>query len=113
MDFGLSIEKENNDEEYKVEKKKGNLKKLTRSQNKENEIGRDVACSIVGVKQTLWADAGRQKSIVVMNQSPLIYQQCLQSSTAESHEYLKLELPGVEEPPVSSSVARSCATMVP
>ena len=113
MDFGLSIEKENNDEEYKVEKKKGNLKKLTRSQNKENEIGRDVACSIVGVKQTLWADAGRQKSFVVMNQSPLIYQQCLQSSTAESHEYLKLELPGVEEPPVSSSVARSCATMVP
>ena len=56
MDFGLSIEKGNNDEEYKVQKKKGNLKKLARGQNKENEMGRDVASSIVGVKQTLWAD---------------------------------------------------------
>ena len=56
MDFGLSIEKGNNDEEYKVQKKKGNLKKLARGQNKENEMGRDVASNIVGVKQTLWAD---------------------------------------------------------
>ena len=75
MDFGLSIEKGNNDEEYKVQKKKGNLKKLARGQNKENEMGRDVASSIVGVKQTLWvdeekADAGRQKKFCGSNSIP-------------------------------------------
>ena len=32
------------------------MKKLARGQNKENEMGMDVASSIVGVKQTLWAD---------------------------------------------------------
>ena len=66
MDFGLSIKKENNDEDYEVQKNKGNLKKLARGQNKENDMGRDVASSIMGVKRTLWADeeevdAGRQK----------------------------------------------------
>ena len=50
MDFGLCIEKENNDEDYKVQKNKGNLKKLARGQNKENDMGRDVASSIMGVK---------------------------------------------------------------
>ena len=53
MDFGLSIEKENNDEDYNVQKNKGNLKKLACGQNKENDMGRDVASSIMGVKRTL------------------------------------------------------------
>ncbi|KAL0015937.1 hypothetical protein SO802_003006 [Lithocarpus litseifolius] len=72
MDFGLSIEKENNDEEHKAQKKKGNLKKLARGQNKENEMGKDAASSTVGVKRTLWADeevadAGRQKNFCGSN----------------------------------------------
>ena len=76
MDFGLSIEKENNDEDYKVQKNKGNLKKLARGQNKENDMGRDVASSIMGVKQTLWADeeevdAGRKKKFYGSNSIPL------------------------------------------
>ena len=33
------------------------------------------------------------------------------SSTAGSHEFLRLELPGAWEPPVSSSIARSCAML--
>ena len=75
MDFGLSIEKENNDEDYKVQKNKGNLKKLARGQNKENDMGRDVASSIMGVKRTLWADeeevdAGRQKKFCGSNSIP-------------------------------------------
>ena len=66
-------------------------------------MGRDVAGSIVGVKRTLWVDkeevdAGRHKSYVIVTQSHLIYRWCLQSSTTESHEYLKLELSGVREP---------------
>ena len=75
MDFGLSIEKENNDEDYKVQKNKGNLKKLARGQNKENDMGRDVASSIMGVKWTLWVDeeevdAGRQKTFCGSNSIP-------------------------------------------
>ena len=53
-----------------------------------------------------------KKSFVVVTQSPLIYWQCLQSSTVGIHEYLKLELLGAGEPLVSLSIARSCATMV-
>ena len=53
-----------------------------------------------------------KKSFVVVTQSPLIYRQCLQSSTVGIHEYLKLELLGAGEPLVSLSIARSCATMV-
>lgn len=30
IDFGLNVEKENNDEEYKVQKEKGKWKKLAR-----------------------------------------------------------------------------------
>ena len=76
MDSGLSIEKENNDEDYKVQKNKGNLKKLARGQNKENDMGRDVASSIMGVKRTLWADeekvdAGRQQKFCGGNSIPL------------------------------------------
>ena len=76
MDFRLCIEKENNDEDYKVQKNKGNLKKLARGQNKENDMGRDVASSIMGVKWTLWADeeevdAGRQKKFCGSNSIPL------------------------------------------
>ena len=35
----------------------------------------------------------------------------LVSATAGSHEFVRMELPGAWEPSVSSSVARSCATM--
>ena len=71
IDFGLSIKKEN-----KVQKNKGNLKKLARGQNKENDMGMDVASSIMGVKRTLWAgeeevDAGRQKKFCGSNSIPL------------------------------------------
>ena len=71
IDFGLSIEKEN-----KVQKNKGNLKKLARGQNKENDMGMDVASSIMGVKRTLWAgeeevDAGRKKKFCGSNSIPL------------------------------------------
>ena len=86
MDFGLSIEKGNNDEEYKVQKKKGNLKKLARGQNKENEMGRDVAGSIVGVKRTLWVDeeivdGGSQKKFCSSNTTPFE----LSAVSAEQH----------------------------
>ena len=53
-----------------------------------------------------------RKSFVAVTQSLLSYRRCLQSSTAGSHEYLKLELPGTGDSPVSSSVARYGATMV-
>ena len=76
MDFELSIEKENNDEDYKVQKNKGNLKKLVCGQNKENDMGRDVASSMMGVKRTLWVDeeevdVGRQKKFCGSNSIPL------------------------------------------
>ena len=76
IDFALSTEKENNNEDYKVQKNKGNLKKLARGQNKENDMGRDVASSIMGVKRTLWADeeevdAGRKKKFYGSNSIPL------------------------------------------
>nr|POF19184.1 hypothetical protein CFP56_57364 [Quercus suber] len=75
MDIGLSIEKENKDEENKAQKKKGKLKKLARGQNKENEMGGDVASNMVGVKRTLWADeeevdARRQKKLCGSNSIP-------------------------------------------
>ena len=41
-------------------------------------------------------------TVFMMN---LIYQRWLQRSTARSHEFLRLELPGAWEPPVSSSIA--------
>lgn len=71
MDLRISIEKENKDEDYRVQKNKGNLKELARGQNKENEIGRDV-----GVKRTLWADeeevdARRQKTFCGSKSIPL------------------------------------------
>ena len=61
--------------ENKTQKNKGKLKKLACGQNKENEMGRDVASNIVGVKRTLWADeemvdAGRQKKFCGSNTTP-------------------------------------------
>ena len=64
------------------------MKKLARGQNKENEMGMDVASSIVGVKQTLWADeeeadAGRQKKFCGSNSIPFD----LSAVFAEQHRW--------------------------
>nr|POF09301.1 hypothetical protein CFP56_28245 [Quercus suber] len=86
MDIGLSVEKKNNNKENKAQKKKGKLKKLAQSQNKENEMGGDVASSMVGVKRTLWvdeeeADARRKKKLCGSNSIPFD----LSAVSAEQH----------------------------